>query len=333
MIPAFGIRAASSAAGVLAVLLPLAAVADPALIRIEIQALQTRTLSNRQVMLGETNGPPAVLGVDLRLPGGGGMPGAGSERLPAVILMHGSAGVGASVDRWANELNSIGVAALIVDSFTGRGLVSVGDDQSQLDHLAMLYDAYRALDLLAAHRRIDPSRIAAMGFSKGGIAVLYAAMERFQRAYAGPSRFAAFIPVYPSCQYHFIDELKVADRPIRIFHGEADDYVPIAACRDYVSRLAAAGKDARITGYTESYHAFDAHYLPVTLRLPNAQKIVRCRIEENPQGTFMNVDTGKPFARDDECAERGATVGYNAKAHAAVIEDVKAFLRETFRLK
>ena len=317
----------------LSTLLAVAAVAEPALIRLEIQALQTRTLTNRQVMLGESNGPPAVLGVDLRIPGAGGMPGAGSQKLPAVILMHGSAGVGASVDRWANELNSIGVAALIVDSFTGRGLVTVNDDQSQLDHLAMLYDAYRALDLLAAHPRIDPSRIAAMGFSKGGIAVLYAAMERFRKPYAGRNQFAAFIPVYPSCQYRFIDDTNVVDKPIRIFHGEADDYVPIAACREYASRLAAAGKDAKVIGYPEAYHAFDAHYLPPMMRLANAQKIVRCRIEENPAGTFMNADTGKPFGRDDECAERGATVGYNAQAHAAAINDVKSFLREVFALR
>ena len=306
--------------------------ADPALIRVEIQALHSRTLTNQQVMLGESDGPAALLGVDLRLPGTGGMPSAATEKLPAVILIHGSSGVGASVDRWAHELNSIGVAALIVDSFTGRGLVSVGDDQSQLEHLAMAYDAYRALELLAAHRRIDPSRIALMGFSKGAIGVLYAALERADKAYAGAAHFAAFIPVYPSCQYRFIDDTRVVARPIRIFHGEADDYVPIAPCREYVARLAAAGKDAKLTGYPEAFHAFDAHYLPVTMRLPNAQKIVDCRIEEKPAGTFINLDTGKPFTRADACTGRGATVGYNAKAHAAAIADVKAFLRESFRL-
>jgi dienelactone hydrolase len=32
-------------------------------------------------------------------------------RLPAVILIHGSGGVGGNVDTWAKEINSLGVAA------------------------------------------------------------------------------------------------------------------------------------------------------------------------------------------------------------------------------
>jgi hypothetical protein len=39
------------------------------------------------------------------------------------------------------------------------------NDQSQLDSLAMLVDAYRALGILAQHPRIDANRIGIMGFS------------------------------------------------------------------------------------------------------------------------------------------------------------------------
>ena len=42
----------------------------------------------------------------------------------------------------------MGVAAFLLDSFTGRGIVQTVTDQSQLGSLAMIVDAYRALDLL-----------------------------------------------------------------------------------------------------------------------------------------------------------------------------------------
>jgi dienelactone hydrolase len=160
-----------------------------------------------------------------------------------VVLVHSGGGVGANVDRWAQELNAIGVAAFLIDSFTGRGIVQTCSDQSQLGHLAMIFDAYRALDLLSKHPRVDASRIAVMGFSKGGFAALYSSMKRFQRMYGTASVFAAYLPFYARCETRYIEGEQVSDRPIRIFHGAADDYVPVEPCRAYVERLRRAGKD------------------------------------------------------------------------------------------
>jgi dienelactone hydrolase len=85
-----------------------------------------------------------------------------------------------------------------LDSFTGRGIAFTAEEQSQLSSLAMIGDAYRALELLATHPRIDPARIAVMGFSKGGAVALYSALTRFQRLH-GPAgaRFAHHIAFYP----------------------------------------------------------------------------------------------------------------------------------------
>ncbi len=76
----------------------------------------------------------------------------------AVILIHGSGGIGgqgASVDEWTRQLNQFGIAAFALDSFAGRGIVSTVADQSQLGRLNMVVDAYRALQTLANHPRID----------------------------------------------------------------------------------------------------------------------------------------------------------------------------------
>jgi predicted peptidase len=70
----------------------------------------------------------------------------------------------------------------LVDSFTGRGLTGVVNDQAQLGRLVQVFDSFRALELIAKHPRIDPGRIAAMGFSRGGQGVLYASVKRFMQA-------------------------------------------------------------------------------------------------------------------------------------------------------
>jgi predicted peptidase len=88
---------------------------------------------------------------------------------------------------------------LLLDSFSGRGIVNTINDQSQLDSLAMIVDAHRALDSLAQHSRIDPSRIAVMGFSKGSVAAIYSSNERFRKMY-GPTNieFAVHVGLYCS---------------------------------------------------------------------------------------------------------------------------------------
>jgi len=83
--------------------------------RLEIYSIETLTLTDQQFLLGAKDGKPARIGGELRLP-------PGTTRIPAVVLIHGSGGVGANVDGWAQALNAMGIAALILDTFTGRGI-------------------------------------------------------------------------------------------------------------------------------------------------------------------------------------------------------------------
>src|SRR5258708_10613100 len=97
-----------------------------------------------------------------------------------------------------------------------------------------------------------------MGFSRGGQGTLFASVKRFQQMWNRSGiDFAGYIPFYPDCMTTYRGDTDVADRPIRIFGGVADDYNPVAACKAYVERLRVAGRDGKLTEYPNSPPAFD----------------------------------------------------------------------------
>jgi dienelactone hydrolase len=305
--------------GVLCVAVPERARAQ---VRFELRPFETVTLTTRQFLSGETDGKPAMLAGELRFPT------TGTERLPAVILIHGSGGVNSSHERWVQELSGIGVATFLVDSFSGRGIVSTVNDQSQLDHVAMMVDAYRALAMLAEHPRIDPSRIAVMGFSKGAVAAVYSSNQRFRKLY-GPANveFAAHIGLYTPCNVSYRDDTKTTGRPIRLFHGIADDWVSIEPCRGYVARLRAAGADASLAEYPGAYHAYDAFLVKEALKFPQAQTTRSCLLAEGAGGDIVNTKTGAHYdLNSDPCVERGTTVVYDEAGTVATTKAVKELL-------
>jgi dienelactone hydrolase len=314
---------------VLAALLPLAVLAQaPLSLRLEMRAVDSVTLSAEQFLLGdEKSGKRVMLAGELRIPG---QPGT---KVPAVILVHGSGGISGATDAWARELNAIGVAAFILDTFSGRGIISTVADQSQLNSLAMMVDSYRALAHLAEHPRIDRNRIAIMGFSKGAVASVYSANERFRKIFATQgTEFAAHIGLYTPCNIEYQGDDKTTGKPIRLFHGTADDYVPIGPCRTYVERLKKAGADVRLTDLADAHHAYDNPAIPVPTIFAANQTTRNCTLKEGDNGSIINVKTGKPYDLSDACVEKGPPVGYNAAAHQATLKAVREFLTATFRL-
>jgi dienelactone hydrolase len=291
--------------------------------RIEILALHSKTLSTQEFLRGNAAGREVALGGELRLPFN--VPG----KVPAVVLVHGSGGIGGGADAWARALNEAGVAAFILDSFSGRGIVNTIEDQSQLDSIAMMVDAYRALDLLAAHPRIRADRIAVMGFSKGAVAAVFSAADRFKSAYGSANTFAAHIGMYTPCNTRFTDDTKVSRVPIRLFHGVTDDYVNIVPCRDFVAELKAAGANVSLTEYPDTQHAFDTPTLPTTVLVPKAQSTRDCRLKEGRNGIILNAATQAPFSiKSDACMAIGAHVRYNPEATAAARGAVSGFIKQ-----
>src|SRR5262249_42729929 len=152
--------------------------------------------------------------------------------------------------------------------------------------------------------------------------------KRLQKLH-GPAdaEFAAYIPFYANCGTHYIDDENLADRPIRLFHGSDDDYVPVAPCRAYVERLRKAGKDVVLTEYAGAYHVFDGANFQTPVKAEQSQSTKRCRLLEESEGRLINADTKVPFTMEDPCVVRGPTIAYNAEAHSASVKAVKDFLR------
>ncbi|WP_353646159.1 hypothetical protein [Mesorhizobium sp. WSM2239] len=203
----------------------------------EIVAFSSLTMTDEQFLKGkEADAKPVMLSAKLQLPSPSG------DRFPAVILLDGSGGPGnAMAWNWAKVLNRIGIATLRIDSYSGRGFEEIFTAQGRVGEFNNIIDSFRALDLLAADPRIDPERIAVMGFSRGGIAALYSSMTRFEELYGSDkARFAAHLPFYAPCNFMLEGELNVGAAPIRAFHGEADVWNPVPRCRDYIERMRAA---------------------------------------------------------------------------------------------
>lgn len=208
---------------------------------------------------------------------------------PAVVMLHTSYGLG-SHDWWyARRLRAEGYAVLVVDSFGPRGVLKLIHDQTRVSSASMLADAYGALAVLSRDTRIDRERIAVLGFSKGGIAALYAAIERF-RARLAPAdqRFALHIAYYPWCGLR-LQAPVTTGAPIEVHVGANDTVTPPASCRQLLADLQYPnGTDASLHVHADSGHAFDHPLLPILGSMrANGFSTGDCTIRERADGTFV----------------------------------------------
>jgi dienelactone hydrolase len=293
--------------------------------RIELHGIHSLTLTDRQFLTGASDGKPVTVAGEFRIAQGTGP-------LPVIVLMHGSGGMGPGLQIWVSHFNGMGISTFAIDGFTGRGLTSVGNDQSLLGRLNLIVDIFRALEILEKHPAVDPNRIILMGFSRGGQATIYAAVERFRKLWKRTGAdFAAYIPVYPDCGTTYIDDTKVVAKPIRIHHGAADDYNSLANAKKYADRLRAAGADVALYDYANAHHGYDNPLnFGRVIEAAGSQAVCGCDIREIEDGVLINAATGKPFSYTDPCVNLKPHVGGNEEATKATRAAVSDFVKATF---
>ena len=117
-------------------------------------------------------------------------------------------------------------------------------------------EAYDALKRLADDPRIEPARIAIVGFSFGGEVAHLAAFESLRATLAaGPHRFAAHVAYYPAGVFGApAGPAAYTGAPILMLLGDEDDNLPIAKAESYLRYAHAPSIEVSI--YKGAYHAW-----------------------------------------------------------------------------
>lgn len=255
-------------------------------------------------------------------------------RLPAVIIIPGSGGYAEWMQTTvAKPLNDAGIATLLIDSFAGRGVKETASDQGRVPMAASVMDGFQALAFLTRRSDIESARVGITGFSRGGVAAMFTAEQRLQKAVAprGPT-FAAHVPFYPGCSTQWMNPQPGA-APVLFMLGGKDEMTPAPICIAYATRLNSLGGRISHRLYPDAHHAWTADYEP---RRTNAQVFGDCDLQIEDDGQIRDMKSGattrdgwKAFAAQvmQSCGSRGATVGANAAAREAAVADMVSFFR------
>ncbi len=143
---------------------------------------------------------------------------------PAVVIVHGTAGIDSRVALYRQPLLEEGIATFEVDF--KDGIFRSPMDRPSIDTFLPL--AFAALKELRKLPTIDPNRIAIMGFSLGGAITLGTAVDKDRKKWMGDEKgFAAHAAFYPVAKA-FIKNVEhtsgLTGAPIIVFYGTDDVY-------------------------------------------------------------------------------------------------------------
>jgi len=143
----------------------------------------------------------------------------GSQKVPLVILIEGSGGTRPNArSTWVDWLTARGVAVAQVRSAASRNRQDWSGVGCSLQYNG---DARDVLDLARLDQpRVDTTRFALMGFSRGGTEVLNSA-----KSFRGAAQPAAVFAFYPGCDgWCSTDYSKDGSTSVQILYGDLDEW-------------------------------------------------------------------------------------------------------------
>jgi len=258
---------------------------------------------------------------------------SGEGPFPAVIINHGSGGVGSHHYEYAKRIVDSGMVAVLFDGFCARGLQSTVGSQFSLGLAASIADNYALLNALQKEPFIDGANIGAMGTSRGGSALVLAADERMRARFQhGKVPFKSFAAVYPGCSTQLETRTPSSIR-LLVQLGRQDTYFPPEQCRKVVGAMKTDGFFVRITEYA-AHHGWDAGGPPT--RLANEMSYGNCNMVVRSDGVPVEQTSNirmDSMANSQEafsaCGVRGAYVeGNDSVKRESTREVIEFFSRE-----
>ncbi len=156
---------------------------------------------------------------------------------PLVVFLHGSGERGDDLDL----VREHGLPRLLDEGLSFPAVVLAPQCPAGQHWTQQLQTLGALVDDVAADYGIDRARIAATGLSLGG-AGCYELVGLY------PERFAAVAPICGPWTWLFVTD-ETARIPTWVFHGDADDVVPIEESERLVEEIRQRGGDPRFTVY------------------------------------------------------------------------------------
>ena len=185
------------------------------------------------------------------------LPPEAAHALPVVIVVPGSLGVAPSHLAHAETFTNLGIAAFVIDPFGARNVTSTVANQAQYSFAASAFDVLAAVRVLSCVDEIDANRIGAQGHSRGGSAVVTAAMRRFCTPVLGAELgLSAIYAAYPWCGHQFLDP-DVGGTVVRAVIGDRDEWCLPQQVQGHIQAIRLRGGRATLRIFDGAQHSFD----------------------------------------------------------------------------
>ena len=251
------------------------------------------------------------------------------RKYPLIIGVAGSMGWRKHHLDYLKMYQEEGYATFQLNSFKSRGITSTVGSQDEVTIAAVILDAYKALEQLSKHPKINRDKVALTGWSLGGGVTLFAGWMPLKEAITDQVSFAAHLAFYPPC---FInpENLSFTKAPIHILIGEADNWTPAKPCVNLVEKLSDK-TNISITTYPDAHHGFDSEE-PVVWN-EKGYSFKDCLFDLTAEGdvlmNYLRLPMSNPMLQKIGflfCVDRGVNVGGNLDARKKSLAFAKNFM-------